>query len=274
MKAERDAMAAVFKRPRGRPPTTPAKLRAYRSRTVRLRKDGRPCKAPTHITLDQLEAWLEAHAGRYWRGRGRPPAGAMPWTMSAAEHFAISRRTVLRLADALTKRRAQRARSSALDAASGGMLAALSERYSRVATVSGPPSHPAEDRLHALSAAGSPRGAAEPGAAPDDARLIDAIAAYLQDRATDAGLAQLADIIARRRAAGPTPAVGRGLEALGLQKAPPPPAVLSSVVAGVAIRSALLEALDAFAALGQEGAVSTVAQQLQRLLESPRSPIR
>jgi hypothetical protein len=50
--------------------------------------------------------------------------------------------------------------------------------------------------------------------------------------------------------------------------------VLSSVVAGVAIRSALLEALDAFAALGQEGAVSTVAQQLQRLLESPRSPIR
>jgi hypothetical protein len=274
--------AALFKRPRGRPPTKPAHLRDYRARTLRMRNDGTPCKVPTHITSDQLEAWLEAHTGEFWTGRGRPPAGQRAWAKAAAEHFAISRRTVLRLVDAINRRRARVARSLSLDAASAGMLAALTERYRRtaIATTSRSPTSAtpaAAARMNSPPYATASSADSGPGILIEPLthkRLQDGIVHYVSELADDAFLRQLADLVARHHAIArtSTPAPGRSLDAIGLRTAPARPAPLSAPPVSAAaetIRSALMDALDAVASLGGDPRLMAAVRQLQLLLDAP-----
>jgi hypothetical protein len=275
--------AAFLKRPRGRPPLQTARKRDYQARTIRLRQDGTPVKAPKRITVEQLEAWLEAQRGRFWTGRGRPPTGQVPWAKAAAAHFAIAQRTVLRLVATINQRRARAARSLSLDAASAGMLAALTERYRRASQTAfsgvGPPP---TSGTPARSVRGSQPSGPTPGIVipPLDPHSLQvAIARYLE-QADEAFLHSLAALIARRlpRSNPPPPALGRGLDAIGLQTAPlhplAPRPVPGPVNASDPIRSALIESLDAAASTGGNAQVMAAVATLRRLLEAPAALTR
>jgi hypothetical protein len=277
--------AAAAKRSRGRPRTkhTPS------ARAQRVRKDGAAYKVPTHIAADQLAVWLEANQQRYWSGRGRPPHGSIPLVCAAAEHFGISRRTVARLVTVIAQRRARAARILPLDAAAAGLLAALSERYQRI-----PAQAPAPALVSTPSARARPAGVGPPTAtavvralsvrSPSD--LDDGILRWLAEHADHAFLDRCAALIDRRlRAPGSPGAAGgqpgaRGLEAIGLQASarpasgPPPVPPAGSVPRGEPIRDALLEALEAYAALGDDGVLRAAADALARQLAGRTTPPR
>jgi hypothetical protein len=281
-------MPAAAKRPRGRPRLTPAP--PGRGRAPRVRKDGAAYKPPTRITAEQLAAWLEANHQRYWSGRGRPPLGTIPLVVAAAEHFAVSRRTVARLVAVIAQRRARAARALPLDAAAAGLLAALSERYQRI-----PASMAAAPRARAPSGQARPAGAAGPAAtavvralqASGPRELDDGILRYLTEHGDHAFLERVAALIALRRQAGARPAApgaggqpgARGLEAIGLQaraRPAPGPAAAPPVGApgGDPIRDALLEALEAYAALGDDAVLRAGADALARQLAVRPPPRR
>ncbi len=283
--------AAAAKRPRGRPRTTPTP--PGRGRPLRVRKDGAAFKPPTRITAEQLAAWLEANHQRYWSGRGRPPHGTIPLVVAAAEHFSVSRRTVARLVAVIAQRRARAARALPLDAAAAGLLAALSERYQRIPA--GMTEPPAAARVRTPWGRAQPAGVAGPAATavvralqPSAPReLDDGILRYLTEHGDPAFLDRVAALIARRRRAYPGPSASggggqpgaRGLEAIGLQASVRPtsggaPAAPAGAPRSDPIRDALLEALEAYAALGADGAARLAADALARQLTSPPSPRR
>ena len=275
-------MPAAAKRPRGRPRTTPKP--AGRGRGLRVRKDGAAYKAPTRIAAEQLAAWLEANHQRYWSGRGRPPQGSTPLVVAAAAHFGVSRRTVARLVAVIAQRRARAARALPLAAPEAGLLAALTERYQRIPApppVRGgrtPPSGPAASAATAVARA----------LAPGSTRIIEeGILRYLGEQGDHAFLERVAALLALRRRAIQDLAVpgaggqpgARGLEAIGLQASPRPASRPAAPPAGTAahgepIRDALVEALEAYAALGDDAELRTAADALARQLAQPRVPLR
>jgi hypothetical protein len=273
------------KRHRGRPRRTPAPTPAGRGRAIRVRKDGAAYKAPTHIAAEQLAAWLAANHQRYWSGRGRPPLGSIPLVSAAAAHFGVSRRTVARLVAVIAQRRARAARTLPLDAAAAGLLAALSERYQRIpAPAPGLPPAPM-GRARPAGVAGPAADAVAHAHPGSPARALDeGILRYLGEHGDLAFLARVAALPALRHPVPAAPAApgalnqpgARGLEAIGLQASAHPassPLPAGAARRGEPIRDALVEALEAYAALGDDGELRAAADALARRL-AQRPPAR
>lgn len=278
------------KRHRGRPRTTPAATPTGRGRALRVRKDGAAYKAPTHIAVEQLAAWLEANQQHYWSGRGRPPHGSIPLVCAAAEHFSVSRRTVARLVAVIAQRRARVARALPLDAAAAGLLAALSERYQRIpAPAPGLPPAPGGRVRHQVVPGPAATVAARALGPPSARDLDEGILRYLGAHGDHAYLDRVAALLALRHRL-PAGAVGwpggdgqpgaRGLEAIGLQARARPAASLPGAPPagadprGEPIRDALQEALEAYAALGDEAELRAAADALARRLAQRPPPRR
>ncbi len=117
----------------------------------------------------------------------------------------------------------------------------------------------------------------------------DGILRYLGAQADSALLDRVAAVIAVRRRAHASPAAtdapgaggqpgARGLEAIGLQASARPASSLPPAAGlparGEPIRDALLEALEAYGALGDDGVLRAAADALARQLAMRMTPLR
>jgi hypothetical protein len=250
----------LLKRPRGRPPKDPTKVRLYRKRTVRFRKDGKPRKERGVASASQVEAWIEKEGNRFWTGTGRPPAGSQSLVQAVMAAFGISRRTVTRIIARINSRRdAIRGQVAQVRSPTEvALAAALAERYQSRPVINAPSVRDKSGSSLIRGPEVITRQTVVTGMPGNGRQILHEkslqetldhhLRQWIQESRDPGALRDLNDQVTRRLSAllrGTPP--GRGLEAIGLAVAPASTAPRRHPIDHL-LKEALQEALHAYLA--------------------------
>lgn len=99
----------------------------------RRRVTATPRKPVVRVPMGEVLHWLDRHAGEFYEGNGRPPAGQFGLSTAMARALRVHVRTAKRMIAAARRRRRlaldQAAVQAGLDPATASLIRAIAERY-------------------------------------------------------------------------------------------------------------------------------------------------